>query len=596
MKDLSKFLFEQRWLMAMIIITGIGVSLLEGVTVALIFPLLQAIKGGAPDKVPMVLKYIGSIFLEGDLVIRFRWVALAMVVTTIIKGVMSYYNGVNSFKLQIKTIKRYRMLCFDQLMQVSLGYIQQGRQSHFQTVAVTMTEQLGVLVKTIGLLVPKIFTILILVTMLAMISWKMMLLSFCLAGLASLLLFALVKQSEIIGKSFTGVIKDVTNVVWDSLLGMKVIRLFCREEKATAVYSSTVDRYNDNLLALTKVRSAMQPIFEVIGVMCLAVIFLVGSFLFVDSHGQRLEVVLVFSLIFLRLMPSFLALNQARVDIKSIMPSVNEVFSFINRDDKNYVVSGSEKAQFNQSIIFNQVSFKYQPALSLVLSDVSFSVEKGFKVGIVGSSGSGKSTIAELILRFYDPTVGSISVDGKNLTALDLKAWRRTIGVVSQDVFLFNDTIKANIAFANPEASTEDIIQAAKRAHAHEFITALPQGYDTLVGDRGVLLSGGQRQRLAIARAIINEPAILVFDEATSALDTTSEKIVQQTLDDIGQHKTVFTIAHRLSTVMDSDLIIVIDAGRIVEQGKHQELLGKQGFYYQLVKMQDLEQHTGLAT
>ncbi len=193
------------------------------------------------------------------------------------------------------------------------------------------------------------------------------------------------------------------------------------------------------------------------------------------------------------------------------------------------------------------------------------------------------------MLRFYDPQEGSILIDGIDLRDLDVYSWRRYIGVVSQDIFLFNDTVRANITFAKPDATQAEIEQAAKRAFAHEFIKELPYGYDTVIGEKGVLLSGGQRQRIAIARAVIVEPTILIFDEATSALDTESERYVQTAMDAIGKDKTVVTIAHRLSTVFGSDKIGVMDHGRIIEEGRHEELLRQNGLYTKLVKMQDLE-------
>jgi len=279
------------------------------------------------------------------------------------------------------------------------------------------------------------------------------------------------------------------------------------------------------------------------------------------------------------------------------LSAIERVFALIDSD--NTIIQKDDRSAdyLTGQIEFKNVNFKYTEDQDMVLRNLSFVVEKGAKVGVVGSSGAGKSTIGELLLRFYDPLEGSVCVDGINIKELDVHQWRRLIGVVSQDIFLFNDTVKANIAFANPEVTVEGIEQAARRAYAHDFIKELPQGYDTFVGDRGVLLSGGQKQRIAIARAILNEPEILLFDEATSALDTQSEEIVQKTLDDISRNKTVITIAHRLSTVSDSDKILVIDKGEIIQQGSHQELLGqKNGLYSQLVAMQNLEPHESLKT
>jgi len=282
-----------------------------------------------------------------------------------------------------------------------------------------------------------------------------------------------------------------------------------------------------------------------------------------------------------------MAFNQARVAVRGDLPSYREVYTFLDPKDKPYISNGTKRIKrLSSSIEFQEVNFKYSSRESAALSNVSFEVKQGQKVGIVGSSGGGKSTIVELLLRFYDPQAGRIIIDGADLKELNLYSWRGCVGVVTQDTFLFHDTVRSNIAYADPEASQADIEAAARQAYAHDFIRQLPQGYDTIVGDRGVLLSGGQKQRIAIARAVLASPDILIFDEATSALDTESEEVVQKALHEVGKGKTVITIAHRLSTVYDSDNIIVLDEGRVVSQGKHSELLAQDGIYKKLVQMQ----------
>jgi ABC-type multidrug transport system fused ATPase/permease subunit len=295
--------------------------------------------------------------------------------------------------------------------------------------------------------------------------------------------------------------------------------------------------------------------------------------------------------VFFRVLPPALAFNQARVAIKGDLAYYREVNKFIEPQPEFYLENGRRMLKdFGESIVFRGVEFGYNPREAIVLKELFFEVPKGSRIGIVGPSGCGKSTIVELLLRFYDPQKGKILIDGFDLKDLDINSWRRRVGVVSQDTFLFHDSVRENMAFARPEASQEEIEQAAKQAYAHEFIQALPKGYDTLVGDRGVLLSGGQRQRLAIARAIVMNPDILVFDEATSSLDTESEQIVQKALDEVGVGKTVITIAHRLSTVYDSDKILVVDKGMIVQQGKHEELIKQEtGLYQRLVQKQKMD-------
>jgi ATP-binding cassette subfamily B protein len=236
-------------------------------------------------------------------------------------------------------------------------------------------------------------------------------------------------------------------------------------------------------------------------------------------------------------------------------------------------------------VCFNHVSFGYEPARR-ILDDVSFRIPPGHTVAVVGRSGSGKSTLARLLLRFYDPADGSIVIDGQPLAELSARSVRRAIGVVPQETVLFNDTIGYNIGYGRIGASRGEVIAAARAAHIDELIERMPQQYDTPVGERGVMLSGGERQRIAIARVILKDPPILVFDEATSALDADSEHAIQQELDRLSQHRTTFVIAHRLSSIVGADEILVMDRGRIVERGIHEDLLRRKGFYARLWLLQ----------
>ncbi|MFA7677593.1 MAG: ABC transporter ATP-binding protein [Candidatus Omnitrophota bacterium] len=592
MKHLKAILFQNRKIIVILLATGALASVMEGLGLGLVIPLLEGVKGTAGLDIPFPFSAISAFFSGMDLVERIRVIALFLVVVALLKGSALYFNNIFNCRLQIEVIKYYRMKGFDQIMKFGMGYMNKQKTSHLQTTLITHTERLGSLISIVGALLPQMFTVIVLMAMLAVLSWKLTLVSLAIVVFSSALLRAIAHRAEAAGKKLSFSLKEINRAALDALLGMKVIRLFRRERDMIKRLETEVNTVNSNMFALAKTRGSVKPLFEILGVVSLALILLVGSFLILPARtGWGLEIVLTFILVFFRVLPPALAFNQARVAIKGDLAYYREVNKFIEPQPEFYLENGRRMLKdFGESIVFRGVEFGYNPREAIVLKELFFEVPKGSRIGIVGPSGCGKSTIVELLLRFYDPQKGKILIDGFDLKDLDINSWRRRVGVVSQDTFLFHDSVRENIAFARPEASQEEIEQAAKQAYAHEFIQALPKGYDTLVGDRGVLLSGGQRQRLAIARAIVMNPDILVFDEATSSLDTESEQIVQKALDEVGVGKTVITIAHRLSTVYDSDKILVVDKGMIVQQGKHEELIKQEtGLYQRLVQKQKMD-------
>jgi subfamily B ATP-binding cassette protein MsbA len=307
-----------------------------------------------------------------------------------------------------------------------------------------------------------------------------------------------------------------------------------------------------------------------------------------QNQLEVLSAIMVTYLVLLsRLLPYISQLNSARNQLARVSASIDIVYDLLRRDNKGFMQNGALRFQgLQQGIKFKGVSFTYPGSEDQVLANITLNLPKGTTLALVGSSGAGKSTLADLLPRFFDPTQGSIQIDGEDLRHYDIATIRKAMGVVSQDTFLFNNTVRYNIAYGRLEATDEEIISAAKRANAYGFIMQLPQGLDTMIGDRGIMLSGGQRQRLAIARALLQNPEILVLDEATSALDTVSERLVQQALDELSRDRTTLVIAHRLSTVQNADQIAVMDKGRVAELGTHQDLLIKGGLYSKLCSLQ----------
>jgi len=584
-----RFLLKHWGLLTILLVVGIVASLMESLGVALVFPLFQGLGGMGEAVIPFPFDQLANLFKGLDLVKRLQIVAVLLVAITAVKELMLVIKNICSMRIKIIISRHFMTECFDQLMRVGMGYFNSQKYGDMHTLVGVYANNIGTSMSRFAEQIHMPFTILILVTMLLFLSWKVTLLSVLLGAVMIFAVRGLMNRVDKIGRKIAPATSMLNSTLLDMIVGMKVIRLFNREGQAKSKYISTLDNYNDVVYQFGKLRSFVNPITELIGVAIMSVFMVVSSFMLLKQPGYGLEMLLVFYLAFNRIKEPINAINQNRVAFVGDLPYYHEVFRFLDGGNKRYLKNGKIAFKgLRQTIELREVKFGYDTDKPIVLQGVSFTVSKGAKFGVVGPSGAGKSTLTELLLRFYDPQAGGIFVDGIELKDLDLNSWRRHIGVVSQDIFLFNDTVRHNISFAGPEATQQEIEDAARKAHAHEFIKALPQGYDTLIGERGVMLSGGQRQRIAIARAILTDPEILVFDEATSSLDSESEKLVQKTLDEVGEGKTVITIAHRLSTVFDSDKIIVIERGCIVEQGAHQELVRQQGLYSRLIRMQGL--------
>ena len=328
------------------------------------------------------------------------------------------------------------------------------------------------------------------------------------------------------------------------------------------------------------------PITETLGVMIGVLLLWVGGIEVLSGEGLTPEDFLRFILLLFAMMDPLRKLSKVNVSLQAGAASAERIFSILDTEPNIVDKTDSVKINsFEKQIMFNNVSFKYEFD-DTVLKDISFEIEKGSVVALVGSSGAGKSTLADLIPRFYDVDKGGITIDGHDVRDLSLNSLRRLMGIVTQETILFNDTVRANIAYGQIDINDEQVIPAAKAANALEFINELSEGFDTVIGEKGVKLSGGQRQRLAIARAIMKNPPILILDEATSALDTESERLVHKALETLMVDRTVLVIAHRLSTVTNADKIILLDKGEIKEMGTHNELMEKKGLYSNLYNIQ----------
>jgi ATP-binding cassette, subfamily B, bacterial MsbA len=424
-------------------------------------------------------------------------------------------------------------------------------------------------------------------TITLVISWKLTLIAFVVFPLAVLVIAGIGRRVHRESGLVQERIADLTSVLHETISGVKVVKAFGMEGFENRKFASEGQGYLDTILRVTRIRNLASPSTEFLSAAAGAVIIWYGGMQVLDHGALKASEFLGFLFAIFQLMPPIKELSGVNNRIQEATAAGKRVFEILDtepgiKDPPSPVVLNG----FSNAIEFKKVAFHYAEG-DPVLTDISFTIRKGEVVAIVGPSGAGKSTIVDLVPRFYDPIAGGIEIDGVDLRQLGVSALRDLIGIVTQETILFNDTVRNNIAYGLDDCPIERVMDAAKAANAHAFISQMPQGYESRIGERGVKISGGERQRLALARAILKNPPILILDEATSALDTESEILVQEAIERLMSGRTSIVIAHRLSTVQHADRIIVVEGGRIVESGRHTELVKKKdGLYKKLFDMQ----------
>lgn len=405
-------------------------------------------------------------------------------------------------------------------------------------------------------------------------------LALCMLVVLPFTLFVTLSQSRRIKPAFANIrdrFSSLNAFAQENIAGNRVVKAFAKEDYETEKFNRENDGYRDAQIAASRVWMKYIPIFEILS-QCLTIILLImGGFMVIDGQVTMGDLVTVNGYLWMLNSP----LRQAGWiinDLQRFVTSIEKIYAvYMTEPDIKPIEKKNNPRKLKGSVTFKHVN--YYAHDDVILRDINFEVKPGQTVGIIGATGSGKSTLINLICRFYDVTGGEVLVDNIDVRSLDLQVLRGNIGIAMQDVFLFSDTIEGNIAYGNPDCSFEEVEQAAKIANADGFIREMPEGYDTIVGERGVGLSGGQKQRISLARAILKNPSIVILDDTTSAIDMETESSIQQELKKVSNDRTVFIIAHRISSIMHADQILVLDNGRLVEHGTHQELLDKNGYY-----------------
>jgi len=582
-------------------------SVFSGISIYLVIPLLETLFSGKTtiellhtggdsffiEKIKLSLNYLVSTFIfTGNPMESLLRICIVVVIGFLLRNLTSYFQAYTMAYVEQGLMMDIRNDLFKHIHNLSIGYFTNERTGNLisrVTNDVTVVNS-GVSASFVTL-VKEPFSALIYLSIAIAISWRLTIISFLAFPVALIIIswigLKLHKESRILQEKMA----DITSFLQETIFGEKIVKAFNMEEFENNRFKIETKKYFNTILRMTRIRNLSTPVTEFVSIAAAAIIIWYGGTQVIIDKTLTPGEFLGFFLVVFQIMTPIKELTTVTNRIQEATAAGKRIFEILDtepnvKNDPNPIKIES----FEKEIVFQNVSFKYDESENLInnitLKNINLSVKKGEILAIVGPSGAGKSTLVDLIPRFYDPNEGEILLDGINLKKIELKSLRGLIGIVTQETILFNDTIKNNIAYGLSDISIDKVIEAAKAANAHNFIMQTPDGYDTIVGERGLKLSGGERQRISIARALLKNPPIMIFDEATSALDSESEILVQEAIERLMFKRTSFVIAHRLSTIRNASRIIVLEKGEIVQIGKHEELILQDGLYKKLYEMQ----------
>jgi ATP-binding cassette, subfamily B, bacterial MsbA len=517
------------------------------------------------------------------------FVCIIIVISVFLSNLFTYLSGVVLAKVRAVVIKGMRMDIFEKVSQLHIGFFSNERKGDLMSKMTNDVQEVeNTIVQSLRVVFREPVTIILYFSVLFFISVKLTLFTILIIPITGAIIGGITKRLKRKAVQSQESLGRIVNILDETLGGMRVVKAFNAERFVRSKFDVETDYYSEVNINMAKKNELASPISQFLGVSVVAGILVYGGSLVLSGESNLgASEFITYIIIFTQVLNPAKEISRAASSIQRGIASAERIFEVIDSPIK---ISSPEKPQplnsFEKSIAFLNVSFAYEDYL--VLQDINFSLEKGKTIALVGPSGGGKSTLADLAPRFYDPSSGNILLDGIDLKEFSTSDLRSLMGIVTQESILFNDSVFNNIAFGIEGATEKQVIEAAKIANAHEFISQLENGYQTNIGDRGSKLSGGQRQRLSIARAVLKNPPILILDEATSALDSESELLVQEALTKLMSNRTTLVIAHRLSTIQHADEILVIEKGKIVQRGTHAQLMATEGLYQKLSSIQSV--------
>ena len=514
--------------------------------------------------------------------------SIIIIIIFILKNLFLYIKNVLLTHVQYNFITTLRNNLYKKYLSLSLSFFNKQKSGELTSIIITDVSNMR-RAFTVGFQRAFVepLNIIAFIILLFIINVQLALISILIIPITGLAITAIGRSVRRKSRRIAAKIADITNINTETLNSIRIVKAFTTENFESNRFLKETLKFFKLILHRARLRLLAAPLTEIIGVCVAAVLIIIGGRKVLVDQSMTSEDFLRFILVLFSALAPIRLLSNVNMEIQTGLASAERVFKKL--DSKSDIIEQPDARNldsFNNTIVFKEVSFTYYGDEDTILTDVSFLIKKGEVVALVGESGAGKSTIADLVPRFYDVSNGSILIDGNDLRNISTKSLRRLMGIVTQETILFNDTIRANIAYGSPNVNNDEVVSAAKTANALDFILEQPYGFDTIIGDKGVRLSGGQRQRLAIARAVLDNPPILILDEATSSLDTRSEKLVQEALERLMNDRTVLVIAHRLSTIQKADKIIVLEKGQIAECGTHKKLLDHSGLYKKLYEYQ----------
>ncbi|MCU0639920.1 MAG: ABC transporter ATP-binding protein/permease [Candidatus Krumholzibacteria bacterium] len=543
------------------------------------------VPGAVEKRIDGVRDRARDFIYEGSGKERLARFCVIFLVLMLLKNILGYARTVLTISMEQSILKRIRDELYGKIQMLPLSFFDGQKTGHLiSRVTNDVTSLRGAVVGGLASIVQNSLMTVIAAAIIFYTSWKLALLTIVLVplniGLISMISRKLRKGSRKAQESMA----DMTSVLQESISGVRVVKAFGMEGFEKGKFDLFNARYLREYLRMRKFAELASPASETIGMLASVIILWYGGKLVIASELEP-ENLMMFLVAMLWVVGPVRNLSKLNSVVQEGLASGERVFQILD-----IRAEGEESGEIpidgvREGIVYDKVSFSYENGIE-VLRDVDLAIARGEVVALVGPSGAGKSTLADLLPRFYIPTSGRILIDGRDTATLELSSLRALMGIVTQETILFNDTVFNNIAYGMRDCEMERVVEAAKAANAHEFISLMPSGYDTMIGDRGTQLSGGQKQRLAIARAVLKNPQILILDEATSSLDVESEALVQEAVDRLVKGRTTLVIAHRLSTVRNADRIIVVENGRIHQAGTHEELIVEEGIYRKLYRLQ----------